>query len=103
YGTGSFILTNTGSDVVRSSSGLLSTAASRAPSGELTYALEGSSFVNGAGGQWLRDGLQIVGSAAETEAIAATVPSSDGVVFVPALTGMGAPHWDPAARGLIIG
>ncbi|WGL53827.1 glycerol kinase [Nocardioides sp. BP30] len=103
YGTGSFILTNTGSSVVRSDAGLLSTAAWRSPAGELTYALEGSIFVTGAAVQWLRDGLQIVGSAAETEAIATTVPSSDGVVFVPALTGMGAPHWDPTARGLIIG
>ena len=59
--------------------------------------------MTGAAVQWLRDGLQIVGSAAETEAIAATVPYSDGVVFVPALTGLGAPHWDPHARGLIIG
>ena len=103
YGTGSFILTNTGSSVERSEAGLLSTAAWRSPSGEMTYALEGSIFVTGAAVQWLRDGLQIVGSAAETEAIAATVPSTDGVVFVPALTGMGAPHWDPTARGLIIG
>ena len=59
--------------------------------------------MTGAAVQWLRDGLQIVGSAAETEAIAATVPDSEGVVFVPALTGLGAPHWDPHARGLIIG
>jgi glycerol kinase len=103
YGTGSFILTNTGAVLERSSSGLLSTAAWRAPSGELTYALEGSIFVTGAAVQWLRDGLQIVGSAAETAAVAATVPSSEGVVFVPALTGLGAPHWDPSARGLIIG
>ena len=103
YGTGSFILTNTGSELVRSSAGLLTTAAWRSPGGEMTYALEGSIFVTGAAVQWLRDGLQIVGSAAESEAIAATVDSSDGVVFVPALTGMGAPHWDPHARGLIIG
>ena len=103
YGTGSFILTNTGPAVERSDAGLLSTAAWRSPSGEMTYALEGSIFVTGAAVQWLRDGLQIVGSAAETEAIAATVPSSEGVVFVPALTGLGAPHWDPAARGIIVG
>jgi glycerol kinase len=69
----------------------------------LTYALEGAIFVTGAAVQWLRDGLQIVGSAAETEAIASTVDSSEGVVFVPALTGLGAPHWDPHARGTIIG
>ena len=103
YGTGSFILTNTGSQLVRSDAGLLTTAAWRSPSGELTYALEGAIFVTGAAVQWLRDGLQIVGSAAETEAIAATVDSSDGVVFVPALTGLGAPHWDPHARGTILG
>jgi glycerol kinase len=103
YGTGSFILTNTGRTLERSDAGLLSTAAWRSPDGELTYALEGAIFVTGAAVQWLRDGLQIVGSAAETAAIAATVPDSEGVVFVPALTGLGAPHWDPHARGLIIG
>src|SRR4051812_19380542 len=103
YGTGSFILTNTGSTLERSEAGLLSTAAWRSPDGELTYALEGAIFVTGAAVQWLRDGLQIVGSAAETAAIAASVDSSQGVVFVPALTGLGAPHWDPHARGMIIG
>lgn len=103
YGTGSFILTNTGTTLERSDAGLLSTAAWRSPDGELTYALEGAIFVTGAAVQWLRDGLQIVGSAAETEAVAATVDSTEGVVFVPALTGLGAPHWDPHARGMIIG
>jgi glycerol kinase len=103
YGTGSFILTNTGTSLERSDAGLLSTAAWRSPDGELTYALEGAIFVTGAAVQWLRDGLQIVGSASETEAIAATVESSEGVVFVPALTGLGAPHWDPHARGTIVG
>jgi glycerol kinase len=103
YGTGSFILTNTGTSLERSDAGLLSTAAWRSPDGTLTYALEGAIFVTGAAVQWLRDGLQIVGSAAESEAIAATVPDSDGVVFVPALTGLGAPHWDPHARGAILG
>jgi glycerol kinase len=103
YGTGSFILTNTGTQVVRSDAGLLSTAAWRSPSGETTYALEGSIFVTGAAVQWLRDGLQLVGSAAETQAVASTVADSGGVVFVPALTGLGAPHWDPHARGTIIG
>jgi glycerol kinase len=103
YGTGSFVLTNTGSTLERSDAGLLSTAAWRSPDGELTYALEGAIFVTGAAVQWLRDGLQIVGSAAETEAVAATVEDSDGVVFVPALTGLGAPHWDPHARGTILG
>jgi glycerol kinase len=103
YGTGSFILTNTGKTLERSDAGLLSTAAWRSPDGELTYALEGAIFVTGAAVQWLRDGLQIIGSAAETAAIAATVDDSEGVVFVPALTGLGAPHWDPHARGMIIG
>jgi glycerol kinase len=103
YGTGSFILTNTGTDVVRSDAGLLSTAAWRSPEGETTYALEGAIFVTGAAVQWLRDGLQIIGSADETQEIASTVESSDGVVFVPALTGLGAPHWDPHARGTIVG
>ena len=103
YGTGSFVLTNTGSSIERSDAGLLSTAAWRSPSGELTYALEGAIFVTGAAVQWLRDGLQIVGSAAETDAIASTVPDSGDVVFVPALTGLGAPYWDPHARGTIVG
>jgi glycerol kinase len=103
YGTGSFILTNTGSEVIRSEAGLLSTAAWKSPEGELTYALEGAIFVTGAAVQWLRDGLQIVGSAAETAAIASTVADTEGVVFVPALTGLGAPDWDPHARGLIVG
>jgi glycerol kinase len=103
YGTGSFILTNTGTTVARSDAGLLSTAGWRDPSGVTTYALEGAIFVTGAAVQWLRDGLQIVGTAAETAAIASTVESSDGVVFVPALTGLGAPHWDPRARGTILG
>ena len=103
YGTGSFVLTNTGSDIVRSDAGLLTSAAWKAPDGTLTYCLEGAIFVTGAAVQWLRDGLQIVGSAAETRAIAATVEDTGGVVFVPALTGMGAPHWDPHARGTILG
>ncbi|MGY2704058.1 FGGY family carbohydrate kinase [Nocardioides sp. HB32] len=103
YGTGSFVLTNTGTSIQRSDAGLLATAAWRSPDGELTYASEGAIFVTGAAVQWLRDGLQIVGSAAETQAIAGTVRDTEGVVFVPALTGLGAPHWDPRARGLIIG
>ncbi|WP_028645729.1 FGGY family carbohydrate kinase [Nocardioides sp. URHA0020] len=102
YGTGSFVLTNTGSTIQRSDA-LLASAAWRSPDGELTYACEGSIFVTGAAVQWLRDGLQIVGSAAESRAVASTVEDSDGVVFVPALTGLGAPHWDPQARGLIVG
>ncbi|MFI7447038.1 FGGY family carbohydrate kinase [Nonomuraea sp. NPDC049714] len=103
YGTGSFILTNTGTEIVRSQAGLLTTVAWQAPSGERTYALEGSIFVTGAAVQWLRDGLGLIGTAAESEAVARTVRDSGGVVFVPALTGLGAPHWDPRARGLITG
>ncbi|MFI6319350.1 FGGY family carbohydrate kinase [Nonomuraea sp. NPDC050556] len=103
YGTGSFILTNTGSTPVRSDAGLLTTVAWQTPSGELTYALEGAIFVTGAAVQWLRDGLGLIGTAAESEAVARTVPDSGGVVFVPALTGLGAPHWDPDARGAITG
>jgi len=103
YGTGSFILTNTGAEVPRSNAGLLSTAAWRSPSGEMTYAQEGAIFVTGAAVQWLRDGLQIIDSAEDTARIAAEVPDSGDVVFVPALTGLGAPHWDPHARGTIVG
>ena len=73
------------------------------PDSTLTYALEGAIFVTGAAVQWLRDGLGVIGAAAETEALAATVPDSGGVVFVPALTGLGAPDWDPSARGAILG
>ena len=103
YGTGSFVLVNTGTEPVRSAAGLLSTVAWMEPSGALTYALEGAIFVTGAAVQWLRDGLGIIGDAAETEPLASTVPDSGGVVFVPALTGLGAPDWDPAARGTILG
>ncbi|TMR11695.1 glycerol kinase GlpK [Nonomuraea turkmeniaca] len=103
YGTGSFVLTNTGGEIVRSQSGLLTTVAWQAPSGERTFALEGSIFVTGAAVQWLRDGLGLIGTAPESEAVARTVPDSGGVVFVPALTGLGAPYWDPRARGLITG
>ena len=103
YGTGSFILVNTGATPVRSTAGLLTTVAWGHPDGRLDYALEGAIFVTGAAVQWLRDGLHLVGSAAETEALASTVQDSGGVVFVPALTGLGAPDWDPSARGMIIG
>lgn len=102
YGTGSFVLANTGNEPVRSDA-LLATVAWGAPDGSLTYALEGAVFVTGAAVQWLRDGLGIVSSAAETEAVARTVDDSGGVVFVPALTGLGAPDWDPSARGTILG
>jgi len=103
YGTGSFVLANTGGQIVRSEAGLLSTVAWMDASGALTYALEGSVFVTGAAVQWLRDGLGLFELAADSEALAASVPDSAGVVFVPALTGLGAPHWDPDARGAIFG
>jgi glycerol kinase len=102
YGTGSFVLINTGTTPVLSAR-LLTTVAWMAPDGTLTYALEGAVFVTGAAVQWLRDGLQIIGSAGEVESLARSVPDSGGVVFVPALTGLGAPHWDPEARGTILG
>jgi glycerol kinase len=103
YGTGSFVLANTGQTIVRSSAGLLSTVAWMDSAGALSYALEGSVFVTGAAIQWLRDGLGILATAAESEALAGSVPDSAGVVFVPALTGLGAPDWDPQARGAIFG
>ena len=102
YGTGSFVLINTGGYAVRSGAGLLTTVAWDIGAGPV-YALEGAVFVTGAAVQWLRDGLGIIESAADIEALAASVPDSRGVVFVPALTGLGAPHWDPDARGTIIG
>jgi glycerol kinase len=102
YGTGAFLLMNTGAQAIRSDHGLLTTVAWRI-GGKTTYALEGSSFVAGSAVQWLRDQLGIIRSAGEVEALARKVASSQGVVFVPALTGLGAPHWDPHARGLIYG
>ena len=103
YGTGSFLLVHTGDRSQRSAHGLLTTVALAHPDGRRDYALEGAVFVTGAAVQWLRDGLGIIDSASEIEALAASVPDSGGVVFVPALTGLGAPEWDPSARGLIIG
>ena len=103
YGTGSFVLVNTGGTPVSSSTGLLTTIAWQDPGGTITYALEGSVFVTGAAIQWLRDGLGIIDSAKDTDALARSVPDSGGVVFVPALTGLGAPDWDPHARGTILG
>ncbi len=102
YGTGCFLVLNTGNQAVQSAHQLLTTIGWQIGD-EVQYALEGSVFVGGAVVQWLRDGLQLIGSAAETEALAASVPDSDGVVFVPALTGLGAPYWDPDARGSIFG
>lgn len=103
YGTGSFVLANTGSEIVRSRAGLVSTVAWMDGSGALTYALEGSVFVTGAAVQWLRDGLGVLDSAGDSEILARSVADSAGVVFVPALTGLGAPDWDPDARGAIFG
>jgi glycerol kinase len=102
YGTGCFLLMNTGADRPRSRHGLLTTLACGA-NGEPVYALEGSVFVTGAAVQWLRDGLGIIASAGESEAAAASVPDAGGVVFVPALTGLGAPHWNADVRGALFG
>jgi glycerol kinase len=102
YGTGSFILLNTGSAAPRPPSGLLATVGWGLGE-DVAYALEASIFVTGAAVQWLRDGLGIIGEAGETEALAASLDSNDGVYFVPALTGLGSPHWDPYARGTIVG
>ena len=103
YGTGSFLLVHTGETAVASKQGLLTTVALQHPDGRLEYALEGAVFVTGSAVQWLRDGLRIIDTAPEVESLARSVPDSAGLVFVPALTGLGAPDWDPDARGLIIG
>jgi glycerol kinase len=103
YGTGSFLLMNTGAGPVSSREGLLTTIAWGIGDEPVEYALEGSIFVTGAAVQWLRDGLKVIGSADETEALAASLPSNEGVYFVPALAGLGAPHWDAYARGAIVG
>ena len=102
YGTGSFVLQNTGPAAVDPGPGLVSTLA-WGIGDEVTYALEASVFVTGAAVQWLRDGLGLIENAAETEALAASLESNDDVYFVPALTGLGSPYWDPYARGTIVG
>lgn len=102
YGTGGFLLMNTGADCVDSRSGLLSTIA-WGLDGRITYALEGSIFVAGAAIQWLRDKLQIITEASETEEIARSIPDTDGVYMVPAFSGLGAPYWDPYAKAAILG
>jgi len=102
YGTGSFVLMQTGGDRVKSTSGMLTTVAWRRDA-RLSYALEGAIFITGAALQWLRDGLGIIGSAAEAGPIASSVADSGGVFMVPAFVGLGAPHWDPYARGAIVG
>ena len=103
YGTGAFILTNTGSEIVESSHKLLATVAWQSPSGEITYASEGSVFVAGAAVQWLRDGLGIIDRSGDVEALALKAGSSDNVVFVPSLTGLGAPFWNSSIRGSLLG
>jgi glycerol kinase len=102
YGTGCFLLLNTGTRPVASQSRLVTTPAWRI-GGVTDYALEGSVFVGGAVVQWLRDGLGLIRSSSEVEALAASVPDAGGVVLVPAFTGLGAPHWDPYARGALLG
>jgi glycerol kinase len=102
YGTGCFMLLNTGTRAVPSANGLLTTVAWRIGR-EVTYALEGAVFIAGAAVQWVRDGLQAIQSSAEVERLSATVDDADGVYLVPAFVGLGAPYWDPYARGLIIG
>ncbi|HTE16172.1 MAG TPA: glycerol kinase GlpK, partial [Burkholderiales bacterium] len=102
YGTGCFMLMHTGNDIIRSKNQLLTTAAVAADD-RPQYALEGSVFIGGAVVQWLRDGLGIVKSASDVEALAARVADNGGVYFVPAFTGLGSPHWDPHARGTISG
>ncbi len=102
YGTGCFVLTNTGKKATHSKNRLLTTPAYRL-GGEVTYALEGSIFIAGAGVQWLRDKLGIIDKASETAELAASVPDNNGVYMVPAFTGLGAPHWAPEAKAIICG
>jgi len=102
YGTGSFVLLNTGGEAPVAPDGLLATVAWGIGE-DVAYALEASIFVTGAAVQWLRDGLGVIERADEAEALAASLDSNDGVYFVPALTGLGSPHWDPYARGTIVG
>jgi glycerol kinase len=102
YGTGAFLLMNVGDQPVASKSGLLSTVAWQLE-GKTTYALEGSAFIAGAAVQWLRDGLKLIKKASDIEALAKQCKSTGDVVFVPALAGLGAPHWRPEARGILVG
>ncbi len=107
YGTGSFLVAHTGSEIVRSQSQLLSTVAwtqvNKSGSLDINYALEGSMFTSGACIQWLRDGMQLIETADQTETMAIQVEDNGGVYFVPALSGLGAPHWDMSARGAFLG
>lgn len=102
YGTGCFVLMNTGNQIVQSKNGMLSTIAWKIKD-QIIYALEGSVFVGGSSVQWLRDGLKIIASAAETEKLAESIPSTDGVYVVPAFVGLGTPYWDSDAKGAIFG
>jgi glycerol kinase len=103
YGTGTFVLANFGERLVPVSNGVLATAAAVGPAAPAEFAAEGSVLVGGAALQWLRDGLGVIDSAAASETLATGLASTEGVFFVPALTGLGSPHWDPNARGLICG
>ena len=103
YGTGSFVLLNVGSTCPEPTEGMLTTVAWTLADGSIAYALEGAIFSTGSAVQWLRDGLGVIGSAAETAPLAATVDDSAGVFFVPAFTGLGSPWWDPYARGTVVG
>ena len=103
YGTGSFVLMNAGDTCPDPVEGLLTSVAWELASGEVAYALEGAIFATGAAIQWLRDGLGVIASAADTGALAASVPDSEGVYLVPAFTGLGSPWWDPYARGVVVG
>ncbi|MEY4922778.1 MAG: glycerol kinase, partial [Pseudomonadota bacterium] len=102
YGTGCFLLMNTGTEAVQSTHGLLTTIAC-GPRGEVNYALEGAVFIGGASVQWLRDELKMISDATDSEYFATKVKDSNGVYVVPAFTGLGAPYWDPYARGAIFG
>src|SRR5690606_30794327 len=102
YGTGCFMLLNTGEQIIHSKNQLLTTVAYRLQN-KATYGLEGSIFCAGATVKWLRDKLKIITTAAETEALANAIPNTDGVYLVPAFTGLGAPYWQPAARAAMVG
>ena len=102
YGTGCFLLQNIGTEFMRSKHRLITTVAASAQK-RLEYAFEGSIFIGGAVVQWLRDNLKIIDASADVEALAASVPDTSGVVFVPAFVGLGAPHWDAHAAGMLIG
>jgi glycerol kinase len=103
YGTGNFVLVNAGTRPAAAPEGLVRTVAWQLANAPAVYALEGSVFITGAALQWLRDGLGILGQAAESEALARSLDGNEGVYFVPALAGLGSPHWEPAARGVVSG